>query len=163
MTITKAIQRFVWRLKNGWKANENDLEALNTIIDFVNNKHNAQLSNNEVAFKLYVTALSWFIDHYKTDVFDPIPQKELHKLLNKPLQPFIQRFTDKINLKALESVLDEKGINPLKTISNAQKGISNDVTELSMNDFNDAYDVESVSGILQNQFNLFLNQYDRES
>jgi hypothetical protein len=161
MTITKAIQRFTWRFKNGWKANENDLEALNTIIDFINNKHNAQLANNEVAFKLYITAFSWFIDHYKTDVFDSIPQKELHKLLNTPLEPFIKRFTDKINSRALEGVLKEKGINPLQVVRNAQNGLKNDVSEVSVDVFDDVYDLESVSQILQTQFNLFLNQYDR--
>lgn len=161
MTITKAVQRFVWRFKNGWNANENDVEALNTIIDFTNNKHNAQLQNNELAFKLYVTAFSWFIDYYKTDVFDPIPQKELHKLLNKPVQPFVKRFTDKLNIRALESVLEKKGINPLQVVSNAHNGVKNDVSEVSMKDFDDAYDNEDVLTILQTQFNLFLNQYAR--
>jgi len=72
MTINKAIQHFIFKLSNHWKATEVDQQALNVMIDFVNDKSKEQYMNNELFAKVYIFMFSYFIDRYKTTVFDEI-------------------------------------------------------------------------------------------
>lgn len=95
VTIKKAFDRIKWRLKNGWQANHNDLEAINVIGKFINDKHKDQFNNHQLFAKLYITYYGELLKYYRTDVFDDIPQKELHKVLDRPLERIIEDFVKK--------------------------------------------------------------------
>lgn len=102
MTIEKAINRLYWRFggngnKNPFPVNSEDGEALNTIIRTMNDLKSGLYETNQGFAKLYIFALAYFIKHYNTDLLDPIPQKELSKLLEKDISVLIQRFTDNLN------------------------------------------------------------------
>lgn len=54
MNIYKAIEHFNWRFRNGIKPTKRDIEAFNSIIEFVDNKGNANLTQNESLCKLFI-------------------------------------------------------------------------------------------------------------
>ena len=158
MRIDKALNRLKWRLENGWRANKNDAEAVNTIIDFVNQSDNAQFLNNQLSFKMYVIIFAWYCEKYQSDVFDPIPQREMHRTLSLPAEILIEKFTSKINLSEFNELLKEKGINPIEHHKNAIKGIKNDFKDIQIEEVN-PWKSETVLKTLEKQFNLFLNTF----
>jgi len=100
MKKKEAIQRLGWRFANhqNFKVNEKDLEAWNTIIELVNSHDSKGFKNNQLFAKAYIGLLKATLEYYKTDIFDPKPQKALHKRLEKPLEWHIQEFTNYLNL-----------------------------------------------------------------
>lgn len=116
MTIDKAINRLYWRFggngnKNPFPVNKEDAEALNTIIRTVNDLKKGLFDTNRGFAKMYIFALAYFVKRYDTDIFDPIPQKELSRMLDRDLSDFVQRFTDNLNdsdrYRSLESLIGE--------------------------------------------------------
>ncbi|NNE33538.1 MAG: hypothetical protein HKN40_14365 [Winogradskyella sp.] len=158
MTITKAIERITWRLRNGWKANQNDTDAINEIINFVNEKHNQQLQDNVLFAKLYIIVFAQMIKRYKTDVFDSIPQKELHRLLELPLKTYIERFTATLNENEYETLLKSKDlvIKHPKTFNDDEK---KRLSEITLEEIKDTWDIETVGDNLTTQINHAINQY----
>ena len=128
MTIKKAIEHFGFKLnpKNKiWKATKKDIDALDFIMGFVEDKHKQQLRDNELFAKMYIMVYAQYLERYKTTIFDDIPRKELHKLLARPLNEFIQRFTDRLNESELYALFDELEIKlehpATKTIPTKEK------------------------------------------
>lgn len=95
MTINKAIEHFRWKFENVWTASIDDKKAFDTIAKFINDKHKNQFNNHQLFAKLYITYYGELLKYYRTDVFDDIPQKELHKVLNRPLERIIEDFVKK--------------------------------------------------------------------
>ena len=145
MTITKALDRIFWRFQS-IKGNETDQEALNTLAEFVNDKHNKQLQDNEMFAKAYVFMYAYFIKHYNTDIFDDIPQKELHRYLDQPMERIIERFKERLNEQELEHQVDEVTHPRIKRM---------DV------DYTDVWDYETVKEQMELQINLALNEFKK--
>lgn len=97
MTITKAIEHFKYKLNKHWTATPTDADAINTLMKFVEDKHNQQLEANELFAKVYILLYAQYLEKFKATIFDDIPQKELHKLLDKPLSSFIHSFVKHLN------------------------------------------------------------------
>lgn len=96
MTINKAIEYFQFMVSNGhWKKSPKTVEAINCVMDFVEKKHKDQFNNHQLFAKLYITYYGELLKYYRTDVFDDIPQKELHKVLDRPLERIIEDFVKK--------------------------------------------------------------------
>ena len=101
-TIKRAVEHFTWKLdpKNKqWKATKNDVEALNTILEFTELKLNQQYADNQLFAKLYITFYGELLKFYDATVFDKIPQKALHQILDTPIESIIEKFVDKANLQ----------------------------------------------------------------
>ena len=157
MTITKAIERISWRFKNHIKSNKTDQEALNAVVSFVNTKHKKQLQDNEMFAKVYIFMYAYFIKHYNTDIFDSIPQKELHRYLNQPLESIIERFKDRLNEQEMESMFREKGIKIKHPATETKKKREDTLKKFTRKDFDDVWDYETVSEHLETMINLTLN------
>ena len=99
MTIKKAIEHFEWKFTNKWKPTQADLNAYNTILNFVKDKHEQQYNNNQLFAKLYITFYGELIKYYNATVFDKEPQKALHQILDTSIETLIQKFLDKANLQ----------------------------------------------------------------
>lgn len=114
MTILEALNRLVWRLSpdpekgyKNFKPNDNDVNALNRIIQHVNDSRDTTVRNNQIFAKMFIWCYSWMLDHYgeelrdgtkvSASVFDDIPQKELNKQLDRPISEYYSRFLDKLN------------------------------------------------------------------
>lgn len=145
MTIKTALDRIFWRFQK-IKGNDTDQQALNTIAEFVNDKHKQQLKDNELFAKAYIFMYAHFLKHYDTDIYDAIPQKELHRYLDQPIERIIERFKQRLNERELEDRCKAKGV---------------EVTHPRINradiDYSDAWDYETVKDNLEIQINLALD------
>ena len=142
MTIKTALERIFWRFKS-IKGNETDQETLNTLAEFVNDKHTKQLQDNEMFAKVYIFMYSYFLKRYDTDIYDSIPQKELHRYLDQPLERIVTRFKDKLNEKEYE----------------LQGTIVHPAIGKSTSKFKEVWDYETVKEHLELMINMAINQF----
>ena len=110
MSIEKSIQHFHFKLTNVWSASEKDIQAFKTIRDFVIDKNKKQIADNQLFAKLYVYVYAQYLKEWKATVFDSIPQKEFHKMLDRPFQAFVEAFRKQLNESELYELLETKGI-----------------------------------------------------
>lgn len=110
MKIQDSLERLKFRIESGsWFANEKDIEAYNNIVAFVENHIDNQCKKKEQKFKLYILGISYFLDIYKTSVYDNVPIKELRKFIAKPLDYHIAKFCSDINTKEQMGFYDRLG------------------------------------------------------
>ena len=100
MNINKAIAHFEWKLTNHWKPTPKDLEAYNSMVEYVDKNNKQQLNDNQLFAKLYITYYGELLKYYKASIFDKEPQKDLHKTLDTPLETIIDTF--RATLKDIE-------------------------------------------------------------
>ena len=114
-TVKKSIEHFIWKLdpkNNQWKATENDIKAIKEIAEFTETQLTKQYNDNQLFAKLYITFYGELLKYYDSTVFDPIPQKALHKILDTPIETIIQKFLDKANLQ--EQTIEHRKTNGIK-------------------------------------------------
>lgn len=97
MDISKAVQHLRRKVGLNKYSSDYDKECMQAVIDYVNKKQIENIVDNQLFGKLYIYLYGQFIKHYQTTVFDPIPQKELHKILDKPVRVIVQEFVDAAN------------------------------------------------------------------
>lgn len=146
--IKKALNRISWRMQNSWKSNQNDIDAYNQIVDFVNNTN--KINDYQLFAKLYIWVYGQLLIHYNATVFDKEPQKELHRILDKPLTQIIEEFTNKLNQTELYQLLQDKGI------STKPHGEKDKVLEL---DQYPEWKTEDVKNNLETMINRAINQF----
>lgn len=110
--LKKAAERLIWRLKpnknGGFKSftpNQNDIDCLNCILNWINNQKKETLNNNHLFAKLYIYVLTQEINFHDTNVLDSIPQKKVSALLNHPLDKFYKSFTNDLYENQLKRLL----------------------------------------------------------
>lgn len=166
MTIKKAVEHFLWKFKNSWNPTQQDVDALNTIISFVTDKHKQQIQDYHLFAKLYIMVYAQYLERYKTTIFDDIPRKELNKLLDRPIEDFIHRFTDRLNESELYSLFDDLGVKlehpATKLIQDKEK--ENKALKTALNNKNNKerfcgqiWDYEIVKENLELQINNIIN------
>lgn len=112
MNTDQAIKRILWRFKECEiiYVNEKDVTAVNEIIDYINKKQAETFLDNIHFSKLYVYVLGIFLEKYETTIDQNIPTTELHKLIDKPLEYFIEDITSKTNFRLKANLLEASGI-----------------------------------------------------
>ena len=166
MTIKKAVEHFIWKFKNSWNPTEKDVEALNAVIEFVESKHKKQIQDFHLFAKLYIMVYAQYLERYKATIFDDIPRKELHKLLDRPTEDFIKRFTDRLNESELYILFDGIGVkleHP-NTKTTQTKGKENKALKNALNDENNkerfcgkVWEYETVKENIELQINNVIN------
>lgn len=129
MKIKESIQRLQWRFMDSVKKNkpfhinENDAEALNTLIEFYDKTSKDNYKNNELAFKMYLWHRIEMMKHYKEDILGVQSQKTIASALSKPVQSFIDRFTDFINENDIRVLIEsvDSVKKPYFTLSESEK------------------------------------------
>lgn len=94
--IKDAVNHFRYKLNpknNIWKATEKDVDNLNLIMDFVEQKQ----SDYTLFAKVFISYYGELLKYYKTDVFDKIPKKHLSEICSKPMNVVINEFIEKAN------------------------------------------------------------------
>jgi hypothetical protein len=95
-----------------FKVSKSDFNALLDVVRYIDIQREEKVAQNTLFAKLYIYHLNNLIDTYKTDVLEEIPQKELSKMLNIPLEAYFKRFYEKIhnnwNDKMCEKLLKTK-------------------------------------------------------
>lgn len=162
MTIKRAVEHYIWKLKNVGKPTQKDVDALNTIMQFVENKHKQQINDYDLFVKLYIFVYQEFLNNHNTTVFNSVPQKELNKLLDRPIEDFINDFTKSQNDIEQRLYFKELGISEkhpaLKDLEEKEKDLNklkgfdkdrlfgnvwkyNDIKEQLINQINSAIDL----------------------
>ena len=117
MTTERAISHFEYKLTNSWKPTKHDLEAYNALLKYIETKKKETIINNQLFGKLYIYLFGEFITYYNASVFDEIPQKELHKILDTDLRVLVTNLKDKLNLKDKEDyIITESSLKGFKEI-----------------------------------------------
>jgi len=99
MNVKKALERLSFRFGRGnFRPNQLDVDALNELIEYVGGKEKKQLKDNQLFGKLYIFLYGEFVNYYKCTVMDNVPQKELHRVLNKDIRILVQEVADRLNM-----------------------------------------------------------------
>ncbi|MEL6305771.1 MAG: hypothetical protein AAFQ20_13405 [Bacteroidota bacterium] len=134
MKKKEAIQRLGWRFGNHktFNVNQKDLDAWNTIIDYVNAQDETVINNNYLFAKLYMHEYRQQLERYGTDIYnDSIPQKEIHRFLERPMEFHYQRLTDYVNTSIANKVTEES--QSLEKFREAWNGLSVEEVKLNIN------------------------------
>lgn len=97
-TIKDAVNHFLFKLNpknNIWNATERDKQAIDKIIEFVEDKHKNQFNDYQLFAKIYISFYGELLRFYECTVLDSEPQKAIHKILDTPLEDLIKKFIDK--------------------------------------------------------------------
>lgn len=112
--IKKAVQRIGWRIKERhWKCNQNDLDAYNFIVDYVE-KQNEMIQNaNELFAKMYIHIYGQYLMSYGANPSSEIPKKVLSREVAKDINEHIQEFYDLTNEVNFIKKVDSKDLKEL--------------------------------------------------
>ena len=78
-------------------------------LDALNFDKDVLFKNNMAFAKLYVTCLGLYIKKYNTYIHNPIPHKELNRIIAQPYQQVIEDFTSQQNDKLRFDLLEAAG------------------------------------------------------
>lgn len=169
MKIKDAIQRFVWRFGKGtFTPNQNDVEALNEVINYYNATEKQQYEANELFAKLYITMYGVYLKHYKSTVFDTRARGQMHKILDKPLIQIIEDFKDVLNNSEFYYLMNDSGIDlrgqtlklseqKEKEVQTIQEKIKDPENALKFT--GDVWDIETVTENVIAEVNNAINLY----
>lgn len=101
MDIEKALTHLKRKIGGNKFATDYDKQCLNEVIAYVNASERITLDNQLLFSKLYLHLYAEFIKHYEEAAFDGLPQKELHRILDRSHKNLIQELTDAINMTEL--------------------------------------------------------------
>lgn len=144
--LDKAIQRIAWRFSSdkSFKPNENDIDSVNCLIDWVNRQRSETIKNNQLFGKLYIYLLNQGIRHYEATVFDSIPKKELSSILNLPLANFYTAFHKELHSNQIIKLTDK---------------FKEDGLQIELKEFEEKYSLEFVTEQLDTMINECLNRF----
>jgi hypothetical protein len=109
MKLKEAIQRLSFTVSKQNKPNATDAEALNKILDYLNNSIKKEINENEMFAKLYVYLLFNEVIFYKGDV--DMSQAKINDVLKQPLIDLYENFRMSFNAIALNNFLHENGLS----------------------------------------------------
>lgn len=160
MDIRQALNRIGWRFggngnKNPFPVNEKDLQAYNTIVKVVKEHQEQQFKQNELFAKLYIFVYMRFISKMETTVMDNEPRKALFKILERPIDRWVEDFRNEMNDSERYSSLKSAGVeldHPIlgKELNDTQK------KELSKT-LKEVWDFETTRRCLEIEINNALN------
>lgn len=84
---------------SSFKVRESDFKTFLDVVKYIDIQREEKVAKNTLFAKMYIYHLNQLIDTYDTDVLENIPQKELSKLLDTPLDNFFQSFHNKLQNK----------------------------------------------------------------
>ena len=143
--IDKAFNRLGWRFTSSkpFSPNDNDIDALNCIINWVNRQTSQTIKNNQLFAKLYIYHLNQTIRYFESTVFNDIPQKDLNRLLDLPLANFYNAFHKELQSNNVTRVVENGNIPKDEVLKELQE----------------KYTLEEVTEQLDKMINEALNRY----
>ena len=175
MDINRAVQRLGWRFEKASKRsdhrfniNQNDLDALKIIDAFVVKQQKEQLQNQELFAKLYINNLTELIEHYNTNIFDPIPRRRIHGILLQPLHKLTKKLKDTLNDSEKYELLNEIGVDirhsllrseeeTVKNLDTLQGAFDNSENKKRL--LGEVWDFETVKDCLEQEVNSAINLF----
>ena len=144
MILEKAVQRLRWRFSNNssFKPNEKDIQALNSILEWISSQKEISVLNQGLFAKLYIMELNRNLRTFEATIFDDIPQKELSKTLNYPLDAFYKSFHNDLHHNQLVKLFKNK-----------------DKKDINIDDLKDKYTLEIVTDKLNHMISEAVNRF----
>jgi len=157
MKLKEALNRIVWRVKSIKNANNTDIEALKTLIEFIENTD--KINDYSLFAKIYVTFYGELLQYYKTSVFDPSPQKDLHKLLDQSWERTVEKFVKKANDMEVYVRFKEAGISDKHPMLKTDEEKRKDLQKFQLEFTDPIMTYEEAEQNLKALINLALNKY----
>ena len=170
--IKQALNRIYWRFggngnTNPFPVNEKDIEAFNTLSDYVDKTQKEQFNSSELFAKMYIFVSQAMMESSGGTVLDNITRKRIGDILKKPLSQVFKEFTDYLNESEKYGFLSELKIpnkhpqlrtdQENETVSTTVKKIANsqELTDrLTKDVFSNEFVIESMTAEINNQINL---------
>ena len=100
MTIDIALHELYNLVKNNPETTPEQVEAINRVVEWINDHKKSHLDNHKLFSKLYILTFNHAIQHYNDIMF---AQKEVHKQLSEPIANHAYWLKETINLKEFNS------------------------------------------------------------
>ncbi|MRX65759.1 hypothetical protein [Maribacter luteus] len=165
MNLNQAIEHLSIRLQGTHlEVNNQDKNAFNCILDYINTTLDESFNRNKYFANLYAYCLGLLLEKYQTTIDNPIPHKELHKIIDTPFENIIEDITNKMNNRLRCSLLEHAGgqLDKQQLISFQEKGevVKKLIELLSISKnknafFGNAWSVEEVSKGIKVQLENF--------
>ena len=107
--VSKDIDRLKYTFSKGNKINQNDIKALNGIIEYVNLEKERQLNNYQLFAKMYVSVFKDTL--IRSEGNYQLASKTIVTILRMDLNDQLERMIDEVNQIWLEKDIKEKGLD----------------------------------------------------
>jgi hypothetical protein len=167
ITLSQAIKRLSFTISNQNKPNNEDVLALNSIIDFVNLSSEKTIQENKLFAKMFCFVLKEFLIHYKDIDF---ASKQINKdILSMPLNYHLTILLEQLKTNELSMYFNSLNLKPTWKVGQTLKEIEQNINDnkeifktTNPNEFLevlDTWDMESVISNFNLNFNIALNTY----
>ena len=115
LSASKALNRIRWRFgaendKPAFKLNQNDVNAINRLSEYVVETQKEIYNANKLFAKLYVYMVMKIMEQKCTTVYDNIARKQIGNILKMPLEQLIEMLTDSMNESELYDLIKDSGV-----------------------------------------------------
>lgn len=174
MNIEKSINRISWRFKNkNVKINESkiiinqqDIDAVNFLIDWVNRQKKDELQHNLLFAKIYCYALCHELEFYKDIKF---ANKKLQEQLKLPIEQHYENVMESLNRNELNLFMKSLGLETdlgkriFSTIE--EKELEKSIIKNNENQIKEyvlgKWDFKAICKALNNQITECINMYKK--
>jgi hypothetical protein len=163
MTLEKNVERMFWRLSNGnFKPNQNDLNAMTEITDWINREQESTLKHNLLLAKLYCVVFIQEIEYMKDINF---AQRKIHDILNKTIETHYREFHEKLNTIELLKFSKKIGLSQKHPalMTEEERELDREKIKLNEKEFKryalGIWEYEKVQTSLNNQITEAINHY----
>ena len=108
MTLNESIKRLRFTFSKGNKPNQTDVEAFNTMLQWIGREKEEKVNSNRLFAKLYLERLAKEIVFLKGDYQSSMQRIESH--LRMPLEMYYKRFSEEMKLNQLTVFSEMLGI-----------------------------------------------------
>lgn len=115
MKIQDSIKRLGFTISKQNKPNSTDADALNSIIDFINNVNKSEVQENKLFAKLYIMN---FITQMRIVRDFDLAQSNVNKILKMPLEGLYNEFRKEANVLEIKNYFESKGLKDTWSLSN---------------------------------------------
>jgi len=108
MKLSESIKRLGFTISKQNKPNSTDADALNSIIEFINNVNKTEVQENKLFAKLYIMN---FITQMRIVRDFDLAQSNVNKILKMPLDALYSEFRKEANVLEIKNYFESKGLN----------------------------------------------------
>lgn len=165
MRPEKSIKRLIYRFEQAlktptksFKIYQEDIDSIKDLAELVAKQKEENISQNQLYFKLYVYLYTSFATHYSCGIDNSIIQKEINKILDRPLEFLIMEMVDVANLNHSIISMESLGIkskHPLTRSDVENKIFSDNSDKVEFG----SWDFDKIIEKLKTSINSTLNKY----
>lgn len=158
MNIAKSINRLSYTIQNQNKPNTSDANALNDIMEFINQTTKTEVHENELFAKLYVSNL--IMQLRLTSNLD-LAQKNVNKILKMKLITLYEHARMDVNVVEIKDYFNNKGmLHPYsnENIKNNSK-LAAEINPIEFNDVCQTWDYAETETNLNAMITFALNEF----